>query len=248
MNWMNEDHTRWTDHLSDYIDGSVDPTVAAELEDHLAQCGACRGVLEELRRVVALADALPEVEPADDLWSGIEATILGSTPSADPKVIALPVGAGPGRGRSDEVAASRDTVRLTRPQLIAASVALIAVSSVVTAQVGPTWGAPSEVSSEVPDGAVTMVANEPVVPPPPAIAQELAALEEVMNEARTLLDPNTVRVIERNLAVIEQAIADSQNALRLDPGNEYLAEHLTRVYQRKLTYLRDAANVAEWSS
>lgn len=91
MNWMNEDHTRWTDHLSDYIDGSVDPTVAAELEDHLAECGACRGVLEELRHVVALADALPEVEPADDLWSGIEATILGVTPSADPKVIALPV-------------------------------------------------------------------------------------------------------------------------------------------------------------
>lgn len=249
MKWTNEDHTRWTDHLSDYIEGSVDPDVAVELEEHLAGCGACRDVLNELRSVVAAAGALPALEPDRDLWAGIEATIRGATPAADPKVIALPVAEAPTAASAVGGALdARETVRLTRPQLIAASVALIAVSSLVTAQVGPTWGAPAETAVVVPDGAVTMVADEEVVPPPPAVARELAALEDVMNEARTLLDPNTIRVIERNLAVIEQAIADSQHALRLDPGNEYLAEHLTRVYQRKLTYLRDAANVAEWTS
>lgn len=80
------------------------------------------------------------------------------------------------------------------------------------------------------------------------MADELAALEQTLDEARAVLDPNTVRVLERNLGVIEQAIEDSMLALQQDPGNDFLAAHLDRVYERKLTYLRDAARVAEWSS
>ena len=87
-----------------------------------------------------------------------------------------------------------------------------------------------------------------VTGPSSDIADELAALERTLEEARSVLDPNTVRVLERNLGVIEQAIEDSMLALQQDPGNEFLAAHLDRVYERKLTYLRDAARVAEWSS
>ena len=54
-------------------------------------------------------------------------------------------------------------------------------------------------------------------------------------------------MLERNLSVIEQAITDSQRALALDPENDFLSEHLERVYERKLTYLRDAARVIEWA-
>ncbi|KPJ79232.1 MAG: hypothetical protein AMS19_11625, partial [Gemmatimonas sp. SG8_23] len=67
-------------------------------------------------------------------------------------------------------------------------------------------------------------------------------------EAREVLDPNTVRILERNLSVIEQAIEDSRQALAQDPENEFLAAHLERVYERKLSYLREAARVAEWST
>ena len=56
-----------------------------------------------------------------------------------------------------------------------------------------------------------------------------------------------MRVLDRNLGVIQQAIEDSRRALAQDPGNEFLASHLERVYQRKLEYLRDAAQVAEWA-
>ena len=86
-----------------------------------------------------------------------------------------------------------------------------------------------------------------VAVPDDALSDELASLEEVLEGARSSLDPNTVRVIERNLAVIEQAIADSQQALALDPENEFLTEHLERVYERKIEYLRDAARVVAWA-
>jgi hypothetical protein len=84
-----------------------------------------------------------------------------------------------------------------------------------------------------------------VAEPPAELAQELAALERLMDSARGALDPNTIRVIERCLAVIEQAIADSREALALDPGNAFLAGHLERMYRRKLVYLRDAVRFAD---
>jgi hypothetical protein len=77
------------------------------------------------------------------------------------------------------------------------------------------------------------------------MAEELAALEEILRSAEGVLDPNTVRVIERSLGVIEQAIADSREALAQDPGNAFLAEHLERMYRRKLLYLQDAVSLAE---
>jgi hypothetical protein len=83
-------------------------------------------------------------------------------------------------------------------------------------------------------------------PPPAAMAGELAVLEDVLASARTVLDPNTVRVLERNLGVIEQAIADSREALVQDPGNTFLAQHLERMYRRKLVYLQDAVRLVEF--
>jgi hypothetical protein len=83
--------------------------------------------------------------------------------------------------------------------------------------------------------------------PPEGLADELAVLEAALQVARSTLDPNTVLVLERNLAVIEQAIADSREALVLDPNNAFLSEHLERMYRRKLDYLQDAVRAVEWS-
>ena len=39
--------------LSEYLDGELDPTDCAGVEDHMADCGRCREFLESLRRAVA---------------------------------------------------------------------------------------------------------------------------------------------------------------------------------------------------
>ncbi len=46
---------RWTDRLSEYVDGELGVADAAALEAHLPSCGDCRATLEELRRVVTRA-------------------------------------------------------------------------------------------------------------------------------------------------------------------------------------------------
>jgi len=39
--------------LSEYMDGELDPTACASVDDHMADCERCREFLESLRRAVA---------------------------------------------------------------------------------------------------------------------------------------------------------------------------------------------------
>lgn len=242
MNRFAEEHTEWTDRLSAFMDGELPPAERDEVEDHLAECGGCRRVLEELRAVASRAVALGPVEPKRDLWGGIAATIEAPASSVgnEARVIALPTAA-----RDDELEEALAPRRLVLSwrQLAAASVVLVAATSFATWSLG--GGSLSDVASgdPTPGGVIVPVAQG--AEPPADLAGELAALEAAVLEARTSLDPNTVRVLERNLGIIEQAIADSRRALAQDPENDFLVEHLHRVYERKIEYLRDATLAAE---
>lgn len=241
MNRSSE-HREWTNRLSAFLDGELEADEHTAVESHLAECGSCRRVLEELRQVRDRAAALGPVEPDRDLWAGIAATIE-APPAGRPvgaRVIELPTAERQKRETVEAVAPRRFS--LSSRQLAAASVALIAASSLVTWALRPG----PEVASAPPaatEGVIAPVSQ--VAEPPEDLAGELASLEEAVTEARGALDPNTLRVLEHNLGIIEQAIADSQRALAQDPGNDFLTEHLRRAYQRKLEYLRDAARAAE---
>jgi anti-sigma factor RsiW len=52
--------------LNEYIEGEIAPAVCQELEKHLADCGACRIVVDTLRQTISLykEDAVHEL-PAD---------------------------------------------------------------------------------------------------------------------------------------------------------------------------------------
>lgn len=145
------------------------------------------------------------------------------------------------------VGASRG-VYLTGPQLAAAAVVLVLISATATWWAGPGvaargGGAPG---SDTP--AAVRPASAPEAAAPEALAPELEELEAVLDAVRGRLDPNTVRIIEGNLGVIDRAIEESRNALAVDPGNAFLEEHLERAYRRKLSYLREATRIADWSS
>ena len=71
--------------------------------------------------------------------------------------------------------------------------------------------------------------------------REIAALREVVRRQRADLDSGTVAVLERNLRIIDQAIAQSRAALARDPGSQFLGEQLTRALDSKVELLRTAA-------
>ena len=71
-------------------------------------------------------------------------------------------------------------------------------------------------------------------------SSQIEELEQILQGARASLDPNTVRILEKNLALIDQAIRESVEALALDPENEFVEDYLRRSYERKVDYLRGA--------
>jgi hypothetical protein len=71
----------------------------------------------------------------------------------------------------------------------------------------------------------------------------VADLERVLADRQGLLDSTTVRVIQLNLAAIDRAIAQAQQALDADPANLYLNTHLADTMRRKLELLRQATTL-----
>jgi hypothetical protein len=223
----------FTDRLSDYLDD--EETSAAEratIEAHLATCASCRTTLDELRRVAARAASLPNAAPVADLWPGVAERL---TPSASVRAFARP-----GHRRFS----------FTLPQLVAAGLALMVLSG------GLVWVARlddprASIPPAVAQGDIVPPAVAPGEPDEPRPArvgyadanydQAVVDLEKVLEEGRSRLDPETVRILEDNLRTIDVAIEQSRKALRADPANVYLNNHFARSRNRKLALLRRAS-------
>jgi len=71
-------------------------------------------------------------------------------------------------------------------------------------------------------------------------AMEAAQLEALLAQHRDGMDPETARILEKNLGIIDRAIQESVKALQSDPGNSFLESHLARSVETKASYLREA--------
>lgn len=217
---------QWTDQLSDYLDDELDQSQRVALEAHLAECEACTQTLAELRRVVGRAHAIDDRSPTNDLWPGIAERIGVS---------------------SDDLARRRAQRRVsfTVPQLIAASLLLVAASAGVVRLLlrddrkpEPVAGTPSpQVQPTLANWSTRVDTSADQ-----AVAELRIAMTEGQRTGR--LNPVTVRKIEHSLAVIDTAIAEARRALVLDPNSTYLNHHLADTMRLKLEFLREANRIA----
>jgi len=208
---------RWTDRLSEYIDDELAAQDRATLERHLASCVECGRTLEGLRRVVSRTSELNERSPGTDLWPGIARRITVA-------------------------AQQRRRMTFSVPQLLAASIALAICSGGLVWLSAHRANHPAATSAGVP-GASAVAAGWTSDPRyDAAIAELRAALNDGRASGR--LDSTTVRVVERNLTVIDTAIAQARRALVADPGSAYLSHHLADTMRRKLDLLRQATVIA----
>jgi len=215
----------FTDRLSEYLDNELSAAERASVEAHLDTCSACRTTLEELRAVVARAAALPDSPPDRELWSGVAAQI-----------------AKPGARISPFRRAISARLSFTLPQVAAASLALMVLSG------GLVWMARSgDRRADIPSVNAQVADETPVTRARFADAQydaAIAELKQTLDAGRAKLDPETVHVLEQNLAAIDRAIDQCRRALDGDPANVYLNTHLADARQRKLVLLRRAAALA----
>lgn len=93
-------------------------------------------------------------------------------------------------------------------------------------------------------GGSTPVASVRLVSAKPSAEQvyasEIARLHTIVERRRAQLDPVTIGVIERNLKVIDDAIAQCRLALTKDPASRFLMESLNNALENKVQLLRTA--------
>jgi len=106
-----------------------------------------------------------------------------------------------------------------------------------------TAGAPATTDSSSPRG------TEPASPPTQlknasaseTYSREIDRLRTIFARNRSQLDPRTAAIIEANLKVIDDAIAQSKAALAQDPASRFLNSQLNSALGKKLELLQTAA-------
>ncbi len=215
--------------LNDYVDGSLDTVERSGVDQHLATCASCRQVVEDLRDILRAAGELELREPSVRAWSRLDRAI---TMEGDEK--------GP-----YPFSAQGIWKRGTAPFLpwLAAAAALVIATAVGIRYVpdGHTG------ASTAPGGAPVSIAAGDAAQ---AIETELRqaeahyenaikGLEVIANSEQSVLDPRTAATLQKNLAVIDQAISESRAAVRSQPTSEPAQQSLIEGFKTKIGLLQD---------
>jgi len=205
--------------LNDYVDDALGHDERAEVERHLTTCVQCRRTVDELRELTRRVSSLPPLEPPAGAWRRIEREFeRGATlrPSGSET-----------SGRSAAVS------RYTWMAGLAAAAVLILVTLV---------GLRYTRSSRVP--ATTAPPDAQTIASELALAEEhyqkaINGLEQIANAEKGTLDSRTAATLQKNLAVIDQAISESRAALKTQPNSEPAQQSLIESFKSKIALLQD---------
>ena len=210
--------------LSAFHDGDLGAIDAARLERHLRDCAACRAAEERMRRVLAEARVLPrDVAPPEHAWAGVQDRIA--------------------RERRVEPAPARAAHWWHNGWLAtAAAILLVTGTALVARGIG---GGAGDAAPRARVAGSSASAGTPVVRAVEAnYAATLVDLRRTLDDQRGALAPQTVRVVEHSLAVIDTAIAEARAALAADPGSTVLVQILAAQYERKVDLLQRATRLS----
>jgi hypothetical protein len=242
------------ERLSEWLENDVDLATRTMLERHVSTCARCTALVADLAMIRREAASLPELVPSRDLWPEIEARIQAPVISLE-------------QSRMAPAASRRGSMRRAW-WLGAAAAALVAVTAGVTyymtIQVQPeAIVAGTSTSVPTPNSAAPAVIPETPAPlaaapeqpapqreerrlasaptPNAEYARDVAQLRAIVSQRRADFDSTTIAVLEKNLELIDRAIAESRAALQADPASEFLADQLARAMTKKVAILRTVA-------
>jgi hypothetical protein len=204
--------------LGALIDGDVDPADAAAIRSHLQRCRACNGLAQDLKRVRDAARSLGPVRPPDHVWLEVAGQIRLNEPR-EPR---------------------QSTPARMRPALVqwiglAAALVVITLGAYLFMRLGR--------PEEIPAG------NAPRPASVEAFTEELrlaiehseragTELEALIKSGEGSIDPDMAENLQRNLAVLNQAIAESRTALTNEPSSLSARASLFEALSRKIAVLQ----------
>lgn len=230
------DCDRFHERLMSYLERELDGDTHAWMEVHHAQCAVCAAMLHDLDEIVEQARTLPAFPPSRDLWTGIAARLETPVMPLTPPLVT----------NSDVRSVTPPEHPLIRQRTISirrfamAATMLVAVSSAVTWQVAR-YGGLTQTAATVADHGIDDAALLPVTNADVVYQTEIDALRDIVSQRFTELDSATVVTLQRNLAIIDAAIADCRAALAEDPNSRFLTTTLDQALESKLALMRRVA-------
>ena len=210
--------------LSDFVDGQLAGDERAAVIAHLETCAACRGLVADLEHLRATARQLRPIPPPDHVWLEVAGQIrldAPASPAVSPAAVARPT-------------------RRAAAQWLGLAAALVLVTLgvyLVDALRTPPSGPAAPPAAAASGGSIDTVAKEL------SLAFEhydkaIAELQLIAQSNEGALDPVVASTLQKNLAVVDRAIADSRAALAADPENEPARESLLDSLRRKIGVLQ----------
>jgi anti-sigma factor RsiW len=225
---------REIERIQELVDGTLGSIRRAELEQHLAQCDACRALKEDLERIRDAAAALPPLAPPDGAWLQIAGRLRRE-------------------GRIHESAGPASTRRVQYTWLaVAAGLIIVAGASILvlfrSAPTPSTSPSPAAVAvtpgtTDEKDTASVQAAQTAVEAAQQQFEKAIADLEKVAKANTGALDPGTATVIDKNLGIIDQAIAENRAAVRAEPTSVAARETLFEALRQKVSLLQDTISL-----
>ncbi|MBI3790410.1 MAG: zf-HC2 domain-containing protein [Gemmatimonadetes bacterium] len=230
--------------LAAWLDGTLDARATQAIAAHVRGCSRCADQLAALDAPLPAAAALPELVPSRDLWQGIAERI------AAPVVPLAP----------------RPASAIVTPRRFGWVAQAAAAVALVTVTAGTTWMYAAHAIGRVADAQVgrlgelavsqaaragqvrgtgdrvrAVSADNSLAAVEQTYDAQVGALREILQQRRAELDPRTLAVLEKNLKLIDDAIAQSRAAIARDPANLGLGDQLATTLDKKLQLLRTAA-------
>ena len=221
------------DDIHAYIENALDASARADVERHLQDCADCKQLVADLSEIRQVASSLDLREPPARVWLRIERAIELERRAE----------------RGGVSGASRTTMsRASRYAWMAAAAVLVLATAAglrygLTSRLAPQTGAQPSASATNPAPSADEVSAE-------AVEAELRAaeahyeraikgLEQIAGAGEKTLDPKTAKTLQKNLAVIDQAINESRAAVRAEPSSAPAANSLMENFKTKLALLQD---------
>jgi anti-sigma factor RsiW len=219
---MNTPCERYANAIQELADGTLGPIRRAELQIHLDECSACRRLADDLGRIRTLATSLDRLTPPDRVWPQVAGRLRQE-------------------GRVAPAPARTATAWRLAPLALAASLLLVVGGALY--QLYPRGGtatlpASGQAGNATPADAVQGVEEEF------RLAEQhyqnaIARLEDAAKTDNGAIDAQTAEMLQKNLQVIDQAIAESRAALRNEPQSVPARDSLFDALKRKVVLLQD---------
>jgi predicted anti-sigma-YlaC factor YlaD len=206
---------RYSEWISEAVDGTLDTHKQAELDAHCRACAECREWKDDLLEIRAAAATLDRFTPSPDVWKAIEAKIDQQPRRAD---------FARWRGGWGALAAA------------AALVMMLGAAAWFGLSTRPSSGTTEPAAELARATSELQLAEQHYL-------NAIASLEQLTVQKDSLLDPAVAAEIAQSLQSIDRAISDSRAALETDPGSFVAQTSLLEALRMKVALLQETVSL-----